>query len=93
MMSKEILKQLVETEDKDERMSIVEANYSEEEPEAEVDNSQVEALETENASLKEQLQEQKQKYIDRFFEAGESKPDPEEEPEPEEPKTLAELGL
>jgi len=71
---KEIFRQLVETDDKMERMAIVEANANLMESGAEPpDTSAADALQAENESLRAALEEQKQKYIDTFF--GKREPD------------------
>ena len=84
----ELLKMLVETEDKMARMEIVEQNpidqsVPDEGSVAEVDNSLVESLQAEIETLK-------QKYIDTFFNGG-KETEPEKTEEPKKEKSIEEI--
>lgn len=94
MNMKELLKSLVETDDKMLRMQLVEENsdiLADEESVEDVPNDKDVIIET----LTAELDTLKQKYIDTFFNTA-SEEEPEEEPvekdvEDEEPPTLDEL--
>lgn len=80
----EFLKQLVETENLDDRMALVETHAETFKPgDAPPDNSeQMAAAAAEIESLKSQLEDQKKKYRERFFSGGEDKTEePEEKPD------------
>jgi len=91
----EVMRKLVETDDKDERMNIVEENQeiltSTENP---VNNEELETLRTRNGELETEVEAQKQKFRDRFFggvEADASPTETEKVEEEENPKSLNEI--
>jgi len=89
----EVMRKLVETDDKDERMNIVEENQeiltSTENPD---NNEEMENLKTQNGELQTALEEQKKKFRDRFFGGINEEENPKDEEEKkEEPKTLSKI--
>ena len=93
MNPKELLKALVETEDKMERMSLVEANPISIEEKGGVNTDELTSpLQAEIERLKTELEAQNQKYIDTFFSDKEEVKDKTEKPKDEEKQpTLTEL--
>lgn len=89
----DLMRKLVETDDKDERMNIVEENQeiltTSENP---VNNEEMESLKIRNGELETALEEQKKKFRDRFF-GGlvEEDNSNNEEIEKEESKTLSQI--
>lgn len=90
----EVMKRLVETDDKDERMSIVEENHemltSTENP---TNNEEMETLKSRNGELEAEIEAQKQKYRERFFGGikADAEPTETEVIEEENPKSLNEI--
>lgn len=89
----EFLKQLVETENLDDRMVLVETHAETFKPgDAPPDNSEaLAAAAAEIESLKSQVEEQKKKYRERFFSGGEPEPEPEPTPDPSETITTDDI--
>lgn len=91
MTLKDLMKMLVETEDKDQRMQLVEDNQALMEVEGNPNNEEVETLKAKVTDLESKVQAEKQKYIDRFF-SGEELPKKEDEEDEEvETKSLSEI--
>jgi len=82
----ELLKALVETDDKMERMALVESNPIATPSEEPMQNGDPELI----AKLQSEIETLKQKYIDTFFNGG-VEPVEEKETEPEPKQTLDEL--
>ena len=94
MVVKEVLQMLVESDSKDERMTLVEENMSVFESENEpVDTTElqttVDGLQKSVEELTLQVDVEKQKYRDTFF--GDKEPNEEDEPEKEETKSLDDI--